>query len=57
VLEHLRDIRRIRPVKLRGEPVGADLESVFQKLDESRNHILSRAGSLRDWAAEPMVGA
>ena len=44
-----------RAVKRNGELVGADLDSVFRKLDESRNHILSAGELLPDWAAEPMA--
>jgi 5-methylthioadenosine/S-adenosylhomocysteine deaminase len=40
-------------VKRNGELVGVDLDKVFQKLDESRNHILSAGELLPDWAAEP----
>ena len=41
-----------RAVKRNGELVGADLQQVFRKLDESRNHILGEGGLLPDWAAE-----
>jgi 5-methylthioadenosine/S-adenosylhomocysteine deaminase len=44
-----------RAVKRSGKLVDADLENVFQKLDESRNHILSRGELLPDWASEPMA--
>jgi cytosine/adenosine deaminase-related metal-dependent hydrolase len=44
-----------RAVKRNGELVGVDLGNVFQKLDESRNHILSRGELLPDWASEPMA--
>jgi 5-methylthioadenosine/S-adenosylhomocysteine deaminase len=44
-----------RAVKRNGELVGVDLDSVLQKLDESRNHILSAGELLPDWAAEPMA--
>jgi 5-methylthioadenosine/S-adenosylhomocysteine deaminase len=44
-----------RAVKRNGQLVDADLENVFQKLDESRNHILSRGELLPDWASEPMA--
>jgi hypothetical protein len=37
--------------------VGADLKSVFAKLDESRNHILSQGGLLPEWAAQPVAAA
>jgi cytosine/adenosine deaminase-related metal-dependent hydrolase len=46
-----------RAVKRNGELVGADLEDVFRKLDESRNHILSHAELLPDWASEPVAAA
>jgi cytosine/adenosine deaminase-related metal-dependent hydrolase len=42
-----------RAVKRNGELVGADLDSVFGKLDDSRNHILAEGGLLPEWAAEP----
>jgi cytosine/adenosine deaminase-related metal-dependent hydrolase len=42
-----------RAVKRNGELVGADLDSVFGKLDDSRNHILSEGELLPEWAAEP----
>ena len=32
-----------------------EVDYVFQKLDESRNHILSRGELLPDWASEPMA--
>src|SRR3990170_2641619 len=41
-----------RAVKRNGRLVDADLVKTFQKLDESRNHILSRGGLLPEWAAE-----
>jgi 5-methylthioadenosine/S-adenosylhomocysteine deaminase len=44
-----------RAVKRNGELVGANLDSVFAKLDESRNHILSAGELLPDWAAEPVA--
>jgi cytosine/adenosine deaminase-related metal-dependent hydrolase len=44
-----------RAVKRNGQLVDADLNQIFQKLDESRNHILSGGGLLPDWAAEPMA--
>jgi 5-methylthioadenosine/S-adenosylhomocysteine deaminase len=44
-----------RAVKRNGRLVDADLEQVFQKLDESRNHILSGGALLPDWAAKPMA--
>jgi 5-methylthioadenosine/S-adenosylhomocysteine deaminase len=42
-----------RAVKRNGELVGADLDNVFAKLDESRNHILSEGELLPEWAAAP----
>ena len=44
-----------RAVKRNGELVDADLNDVFRKLDESRNHILSRGELLPDWASQPMA--
>jgi 5-methylthioadenosine/S-adenosylhomocysteine deaminase len=44
-----------RAVKRNGQLVDVDLNQVFQKLDDSRNHILSRGELLPDWAAEPMA--
>jgi cytosine/adenosine deaminase-related metal-dependent hydrolase len=44
-----------RAVKRDGQLVDVDLEKIFRKLDESRNHILSRGELLPDWAAEPMA--
>jgi cytosine/adenosine deaminase-related metal-dependent hydrolase len=44
-----------RPRKLHGQLVDVELETVFRKLEESRNHILSRGGLLPDWASEPMA--
>ncbi|MGZ4314923.1 MAG: amidohydrolase family protein [Gaiellaceae bacterium] len=44
-----------RAVKRNGELVGTDLQDVFRKLDESRNHILGAGDLLPDWAAEPMA--
>jgi 5-methylthioadenosine/S-adenosylhomocysteine deaminase len=44
-----------RAVKRDGRLVDADLEKTFQKLDESRNHILSEGELLPDWASEPMA--
>jgi 5-methylthioadenosine/S-adenosylhomocysteine deaminase len=41
-----------RAVKRNGKLVDADLDTIFQKLDESRNHILGGGGLLPDWAAE-----
>jgi 5-methylthioadenosine/S-adenosylhomocysteine deaminase len=42
-----------RAVKRNGELVDADLDNVFTKLDESRNHILSEGELLPEWAAAP----
>ena len=39
-----------RAVKRNGQLVGADLGQIFQKLDESRNHILGAGGLLPEWA-------
>jgi 5-methylthioadenosine/S-adenosylhomocysteine deaminase len=39
-----------RAVKRNGELVGANLEQIYRKLDESRNHILGEGGLLPDWA-------
>ncbi len=44
-------------VKRNGQLVGHDLNGVFRKLDESRNHILGEGGLLPDWAAEPATAA
>src|SRR5215213_5980655 len=44
-----------RAVKRNGELVGANLQDIFRKLDESRNHILGSGDLLPDWAAEPMA--
>jgi cytosine/adenosine deaminase-related metal-dependent hydrolase len=41
-----------RAVKRDGKLLDVNLDTVFQKLDESRNHILSRGGLLPDWAAQ-----
>jgi cytosine/adenosine deaminase-related metal-dependent hydrolase len=46
-----------RAVKRGGELVGVDLDGVFHKLDESRNHILSSGELLPDWASEPVAAA
>jgi len=46
-----------RAVKRNGELVDADLDDIFRKLDESRNHILSRGELLPDWASEPVAAA
>ena len=42
-----------RAVKRNGELVGTDLDNVFSKLEESRNHILSGGDLLPEWAATP----
>jgi 5-methylthioadenosine/S-adenosylhomocysteine deaminase len=44
-----------RAVKRKGQLVDVDLQRVFQKLEESRNHILAPGELLPDWAAEPMA--
>jgi len=44
-----------RAVKRNGQLVDVDLDNVFKKLEESRNHILSRGELLPDWAVEPMA--
>jgi 5-methylthioadenosine/S-adenosylhomocysteine deaminase len=46
-----------RAVKRNGKLVDVDLDRVFGKLDESRNHILTGGGLLPDWAAEPVAAA
>jgi cytosine/adenosine deaminase-related metal-dependent hydrolase len=46
-----------RAVKRDGKLVDHNLGSVFAKLDESRNHILSAGGLLPDWAAESTAAA
>jgi cytosine/adenosine deaminase-related metal-dependent hydrolase len=46
-----------RAVKRNGQLVDTDLEGVFRKLEESRNHILSRGELLPDWAAAPVAAA
>ena len=43
--------------KRNGQLVDTDLEGVFRKLEESRNHILSRGELLPDWAAAPVAAA
>jgi cytosine/adenosine deaminase-related metal-dependent hydrolase len=45
-----------RAAKRNGQLVGADMTSVIQKLEESRNHILGQGGLLPEWAQET-VGA
>jgi len=42
-----------RAVKRNGTLVDADLGKTFQKLDESRNHILGEGELLPEWAAAP----
>jgi cytosine/adenosine deaminase-related metal-dependent hydrolase len=44
-----------RAVKRGGQLVDVDVKSVVQKLEESRNHILSRGELLPDWCAEPVA--
>src|SRR5262249_35496841 len=44
-----------KAVKRDGKLVGHDLTSVFAKLEESRNYILSRGELLPDWCAEPVT--
>ena len=44
-----------RAVKRHGKLLDADLNAVFRKLEESRNHILSAGELLPDWASEPMA--
>jgi cytosine/adenosine deaminase-related metal-dependent hydrolase len=46
-----------RAVKRNGELVDANLDDIFRRLDESRNHILSRGELLPDWASEPVAAA
>jgi 5-methylthioadenosine/S-adenosylhomocysteine deaminase len=46
-----------RAVKRNGRLVDVDLDSVLRKLDESRNHILSRGELLPDWASQPVAVA
>ena len=46
-----------RAVKRHGKLVDADLGAVFRKLEDSRNHILSRGELLPDWASEPVATA
>ena len=46
-----------RAVKRHGKLVDADLGRTFQKLDESRNHILGEGELLPDWAAAPTAAA
>jgi 5-methylthioadenosine/S-adenosylhomocysteine deaminase len=42
-------------VKRNGRLVDVDLDKIFGKLDESRNHILTGGGLLPDWAGESMA--
>ena len=44
-----------RAVKRNGKLVDVDLGAVFGKLEESRNHILSRGELLPDWASESVA--
>jgi 5-methylthioadenosine/S-adenosylhomocysteine deaminase len=44
-----------RAIKRNGQLVDHNLQNVFQKLDESRNYILSRGELLPEWASEPMA--
>ena len=44
-----------RAVKRNGRLVDASLDDVIGKLEESRNHILSRGELLPDWASEPLA--
>jgi cytosine/adenosine deaminase-related metal-dependent hydrolase len=44
-------------VKRNGELVGTNLDDIFRRLDESRNHILSRGELLPEWASEPVAAA
>ena len=46
-----------RAVKRHGKLVGVDLDNVFSRLEESRNHILSGGGMLPDWAAESVAAS
>jgi cytosine/adenosine deaminase-related metal-dependent hydrolase len=46
-----------RAVKRNGQLLNVDLDDVFRKLDESRNHILSSGELLPNWAAEPVAAA
>src|SRR5581483_7527023 len=43
-----------RAVKRDGKLLDVDLPGVFRKLEESRNHILSRGELLPDWASAPV---
>jgi 5-methylthioadenosine/S-adenosylhomocysteine deaminase len=44
-----------RAVKRDGKLLEGDLDGVFRRLEESRNHILSRGELLPDWAAAPVA--
>jgi 5-methylthioadenosine/S-adenosylhomocysteine deaminase len=44
-----------RAVKRNGRLLDTDLNAVFRKLEESRNHILSRGELLPDWATAPVA--
>jgi cytosine/adenosine deaminase-related metal-dependent hydrolase len=44
-----------RAVKRHGKLVDVDLGAVIGKLEESRNHILSRGELLPDWASESVA--
>jgi 5-methylthioadenosine/S-adenosylhomocysteine deaminase len=44
-----------RAVKRNGQLVDVDLDRVFQRLDESRNHILGGGGLLPEWARESVA--
>jgi len=44
-----------RAIKRNGQLVDHNLPNVFQKLGESRNHILSQGELLPEWASEPMA--
>ncbi len=46
-----------RAVKRHGQLVDTDLNGIIQRLEASRNHILSEGGLLPDWAAESMATA
>jgi 5-methylthioadenosine/S-adenosylhomocysteine deaminase len=44
-----------RAVKRDGKLLDVDLDRIFARLDESRNHILSGGGLLPDWASESVA--
>ncbi len=46
-----------KAVKRNGQLVDVDLRQTFQRLEESRNHVLGAGGLLPDWAAEPATAA